>query len=265
MSVQQNGREAQLRQPRLAEIVADAMRQRILSGSLQDGGTLPNQETLLAEFRVSKPSLREALRILETEGLITVQRGNVGGAVVHLPQAQHAAYTLGLVLQSKHVTIDDVGRALKHLEAECAGLCAAREDRATTVVPELRALNQQAKDVIDDELAFVRSMADFHEAMVNGCGNQTMLLVAGAIESLWLAHVRSWAQRVSDSGDFPDPKYRANGLKAHERLTGLIERGDVSGAVRFARDHVDPEQFYEAPEDPDQLVTASALRQALPL
>lgn len=255
-----NGSDHQLRQPRLAEIVADAMRQRILSGSLNDGGKLPNQERLLEEFRVSKPSLREALRILEAEGLITVQRGNVGGALVHLPEAQHAAYTLALVLQSKKVAIGDVGQALKQLEAECAGMCAAREDRLTTVVPELTALNDQARSMLDDELAYVQSMAEFHEAMVKGCGNQTMQLVAGAIESLWLAHVRSWAERVSESGDFPDPKYRAQGLKAHEKLTDLIARGDVNGAVRFARGHVDPDQFYERDGDPDQPVMASALR-----
>jgi DNA-binding FadR family transcriptional regulator len=89
---------AQLHQPRVAELVADALRQRILGGDLTDGQLLPNQENLLTEFSVSKPSLREALRILEAEGLITVRRGNVGGAVIHQPQARHAAYTLALVL-----------------------------------------------------------------------------------------------------------------------------------------------------------------------
>src|SRR4029079_12199745 len=58
----------QLRQPRLAELVAAALRSRILSGRLPDGSMLPKQEELIEEFKVSKPSMREALRILETEG-----------------------------------------------------------------------------------------------------------------------------------------------------------------------------------------------------
>src|SRR5258707_617511 len=83
---------------RLDELVADALRDRITGGDLRDGDLLPKQEELLAEFRVSKPSLREALRILETEGLITVRRGNVGGAVVHLPDSDDAGYMIGLIL-----------------------------------------------------------------------------------------------------------------------------------------------------------------------
>src|SRR5882724_6325161 len=101
-----------LRQPRLAEMVADGLRERILSGELGDGAMLPKQDDLLAEFRVSPPSIREALRILETEGLITVQRGNVGGAVVHRPQQSKAAYMLGLVLQSRAVPLQDVVTAM---------------------------------------------------------------------------------------------------------------------------------------------------------
>ena len=94
-----------LRQPRLAEMVADGLRERILSGELGDGDMLPKQDDLLAEFRVSPPSIREALRILETEGLITVQRGNVGGAIVHRPKPATAAYMLGLVMQSRSVQL----------------------------------------------------------------------------------------------------------------------------------------------------------------
>lgn len=75
------GSRAQLRQPRLSEIVASELRDRILSGSLGEEGRLPKQDELIAEFGVSPPSVREAMRILETEGLITVLRGNVGGAV----------------------------------------------------------------------------------------------------------------------------------------------------------------------------------------
>src|ERR1700755_1275124 len=82
----------QLHQPRLAEMVAALLRERILSGALRDGDPLPRQEDLLKEFGISKPSLREALRILEAEGLITVRRGNRGGALVHVPEAGHAAH-----------------------------------------------------------------------------------------------------------------------------------------------------------------------------
>jgi DNA-binding FadR family transcriptional regulator len=81
---------------------------------------------------VSRPSLREALRILESEGLITVRRGNLGGAVVHAPRVGNAAYSVGLVLQSKRVPMTDLRDAIKSIEPVGAGLCAAREDRYET-------------------------------------------------------------------------------------------------------------------------------------
>ena len=67
---------------RLAEQVADELRRRILGGELADGSVLPKEDELLLEFPVSKPSLREAMRILEAEGLLRVRRGKLGGAVV---------------------------------------------------------------------------------------------------------------------------------------------------------------------------------------
>ena len=90
------------------------------------------------EFPVSKPSLREAMRILEAEGLLRVRRGKLGGAVVRRPNAANVAYTVGLVLGSQEVGLSDVGNALLQVEPACAGLCAQRADRGRAVVPQLR-------------------------------------------------------------------------------------------------------------------------------
>src|SRR5580698_4135154 len=123
---------AQLRQPRLAEVVAGVLRERIIDGSLGDGDLLPKQDELLEEFRISRPSLREALRILESEGLIRVRRGNVGGSVVEVPTAETSAYTLGLVLQSRRGTVADLALAIKQIEPVTASMCAERRDRKKT-------------------------------------------------------------------------------------------------------------------------------------
>ena len=68
------------RAPRLADVIAGDLRQRILSGEIADGDPLPSQERLMKRFEVSQPSIREALRVLEADGLITVRRGKDGGA-----------------------------------------------------------------------------------------------------------------------------------------------------------------------------------------
>ena len=140
-------RDWEVRQPKVgvADDVADQLRRRVLSGDVQDGEMLPKQEELAEIYGVSKIALREALRILETEGLLEVRRGNVGGAVVHIPQPDAASYTLGLVLQARHVPFSEVGTALTHLEPVCAGLCAARKDRRRTVLPALRTAQRELR------------------------------------------------------------------------------------------------------------------------
>ena len=177
-----------IRQPRVAEIVASRLRDDILSGRLKEGDILPSQETLLAEYGVSPPALREAIHILEVDGLVSVRRGNMGGAVVHLPSAGRTAQMISMVLQSRSATPADVSGALMHLEPICAGMCAAREDRLTEVVPYLQAEIDRQDEQFDDTVRYVRNARRFHEALVSRCGNEPMILVIGALELIWSAH-----------------------------------------------------------------------------
>jgi GntR family transcriptional regulator, transcriptional repressor for pyruvate dehydrogenase complex len=249
----------QLRQPRLAELVASALRERITGGELKDGDRLPKQEELLEEFRVSKPSLREALRILETEGLITVRRGNVGGAFVHAPNHGDAGYMIGLVLESRNVSVADLAEAIRNVEPICAALCAGRGDRKRAVLPKLRAIQQEMRRRSDDEIAFSDLGRQFHEALVALCGNETMKVVIGTLEAVWSARERDWAQRASSARRFPKPETREAGLHAHERILELIEAGDGAGAARAAKRHLESSTLY-AVGDPRQVVSAAAVR-----
>jgi GntR family transcriptional repressor for pyruvate dehydrogenase complex len=233
-----------IHQPRLAEMVADVLRERIVSGQLQDGASLPRQEDLLQEFRVSRPSLREALRILEAEGLITVHRGNRGGATVHVPRVGNAAYSVGLVLQSRGVQMADVRDALQAIEPVCAGLCAAREDRHETVLPRLRALQKEALDAVGDPVQFTVTSRKFHEGLVDSCGNETLKLVVGALESLWTSREEAWARDADQAGGFPDSKRRLSGIRAHERIIKYVEDGDVDRVQRQARRHLESSLLY---------------------
>ena len=249
----------QLRQPRLAEIVAGVLRDRITSGQIEDGANLPKQEELLDEFHVSKPSLREALRILETEGLITVRRGNVGGASVHAPNHDDAGYMIGLVLESRNVTVADLAEAIRRVEPICAALCAGRGDRRKAVLPRLRAIQEEMRRQRDDEIAFSGLGRQFHEAMVALCGNETMKVIVGALEAVWSARERAWAQQASNTRSFPDVETRDAGLRAHEKVLQLIEAGDGDGAARAAARHLESSTLY-AVGDAGRLVSAAAVR-----
>jgi GntR family transcriptional repressor for pyruvate dehydrogenase complex len=257
-----------LRRPRVgvAEDIADQLRRRLLSGELQEGDMLPKQEDLVEAYGVSKAALREALRILETEGLLEVRRGNVGGAIVHIPQPGAAAYTLGLVLQSRQVSFSEVREALSHLEPVCAGLCAARADRRTSVVPALRASQRDLRRAIDDDSSpnTVSAIREFHEALVDGCGNETLIVVVGTLEAIWTTHARSTGESATAAGNLHDPLLRAATAATHEKILGHIERGEVDLATTAARSHLESAGLHRQPLSAEFPVEATAVRDRAP-
>lgn len=228
---------ARIRQPRVAEILASRLRDDILSGRLKEGDVLPSQESLFGEFGVSPPALREAIHILETDGLISVRRGNVGGAIVHGPSAERTAHMISMVLQARAATPADVSEALMHLEPICAGMCAAREDRMTEVVPQLQAQIEAQTAQFDDVAQYVPNARRFHETLVSRCGNEPMILLIGSLELIWSAHESAvW----SDDGDPTTmvDKTRRAALRDHQRLLDAICDGNAARSVRLAQDHL---------------------------
>lgn len=240
--------ESGVRAPHVAELVADELRRRILDGEIPDGEFLPTQDSLHQEFGISRPSVREALRILEAEGLVTVRRGKLGGAVVHIPQPENAAYTLSLILRSRRTSVVDVSAALRFIEPVCAGLCAARKDRHEHVVPRLREVHEAARACIDEPSEFVIVSRRFHEVMVDACGNETLKLIVGTLEQVWSAQALLWAEQHVPEG-VPDRAYRQRGFDDHEILLRFIERGDVDAVTREARSHLEWAPVYSVDDE----------------
>src|ERR1700728_587121 len=132
-----------VRAPKTAELIASHIRGQIVRGELITGQTLPSEGALMEMFSVSRPTLREAFRILETESLINVRRGARGGARVVAPDIAVAARYVGLLLQVQGATINDVYEARMISEPPCARLFALHHtdediEKLTEVVNELK-------------------------------------------------------------------------------------------------------------------------------
>ena len=117
--------------------IADELRSLIIAGELSEGDSLGHEPDLVERFGVSRPSLREALRILEAEGFITVVRGVRGGVVVHEPDQRMTAGTVAMVLQARNVALADVFEARAQLEPLAARAIASMR---WSPVDRLRAL-----------------------------------------------------------------------------------------------------------------------------
>ncbi|MFD5430447.1 FadR/GntR family transcriptional regulator [Streptomyces sp. NPDC127084] len=247
---------------RLPDVVAGRIRELILLGELKDGERLPPLDNLLTQFGVSAPTMREALRILEAEGLIKVQRGSIGGALVQRPTPQTAAYTLALVLRSQGTDKGDVVEALSLLEPLCAMQCARLSNRKSTVVRELRKINAASRELLDDdEVKFNDTMTRFHTTLVQRCGSDTLKLLTGALGSICLADVRNWVTSTSAHGHYPTAAERLPSIKVHERITDLIYAGkDVEVAAEMTAHAKVTRQHIYGGGDPTELVDPRTVR-----
>lgn len=219
-----------VRVPKTAEVVANALRRQIVRGEIPEGGALPGETQLMEQFGISRPSLREALRILESEKLITVRRGAHGGARACRPSISVAARYLGLLMQMEGVTLADVFMARVAIEPIAIRMLAHSSDRAAAI-RELRQLfeqEQRATDAKEQGLAAFR----FHQRLVELAGNKTLALLWGTLQEVI-------AGEVLDSTTTPPTKERRRKREeAVNKALDLIEAGEVDAAGDFWREEM---------------------------
>lgn len=219
------------RVPKAAELVARALRSQIIRGELKEGGSLPHEGDLVERFGVSRPTLREAVRILESEGLISISRGSRGGAKIHSPDAAVAARYFGLILQSRGVTIADVYRARMVIEPPAAEIVA--RERGPEVVDVLTDLIERSREAIDDNLVYGDLSAGFYRTLVELSGIQTLGLLNGLLHDvLARSNARTWSSPESRK----DPRFtKEASIKAREKLVSLIAARKAKEAGEYTR------------------------------
>lgn len=229
---QRNGRGRRREKP---EQIADELRTLIIAGELDEGDSLGHEPDLIERFGVSRPSLREALRILEAEGLITVVRGVLGGVVVHRPDQRLTARTAALVLQARNVSLADVFDARTIIEPSAVRLVASGRGRRGSA-KRLRELIDEQEDAIDDPDEFGRANARFHEELVAMAGNQTLTIVAEMLNEVVARAVTAVSQ--ADPEGSGSVATRRRGVRSQLRLADLVEEGDAAGAEEHWRTHM---------------------------
>src|SRR6185312_11962673 len=132
---------AAVRSPKTAELVAGTLRRMVVDGQLKDGDFLPNEAELMAHFGVSRPTLREAVRVLESERLVEVRRGSRTGARVRVPGPEIVARPAGLLLELSGATIADLMVARSGIEPMAVRLLA--ESASQEALDELETMLAQ--------------------------------------------------------------------------------------------------------------------------
>jgi GntR family transcriptional regulator, transcriptional repressor for pyruvate dehydrogenase complex len=204
--------------------VADQIRQQIVTGELVEGQRLPPEDELTARFGVARTTLREALRVLESQGLVAIRRGRGGGPVVTHPSLEPVAMALALTLQLHRTPVGDLDAARQMIEPQVAGQLA----RSHTA-DDLAALEEaiaQAADAAErnDGIAFGLAAARVHETLVERSGNVTLATISKLLDkmvrSYYTQHMGTIEQRLM-----------RRAVRGYRKFLGLIRDGDQAAAV----------------------------------
>ena len=226
-----SSRAVGVRVPKAADLIARSLRRQIVSGELPEGTALPAEAALLSEFEVSRPTLREAYRVLESEGLITVRRGARGGAFVHQPTADAAARYAALVLQSEKVLLRDIYDARRVLEDSVVSLVQANPNADLSV---LRAINDDAAASANDLLKMLEHHHRFHQALLEMSGNRTLVLFSRMMELiLEAANIRHVSDRITE-----EAAATGQAQRTHVQIVELMESGRSDKAQELWRSHL---------------------------
>ena len=182
------------------EVVADEIRQQIVEGALTEGQRLPPEDDLTVQFGVARTTLREALRVLESQGLLEIRRGRGGGPVVTHPDLEPISMALAVVLQLQGTTVGDLDAARQMIEPEIAGWLAFMH--ATADLTALVAAIDVAAEAADrsDGPAFGLAAVEVHEALVESAGNTTLATLTRLLQGMLRAVLRT-----GDGRDRPGP------------------------------------------------------------
>jgi GntR family transcriptional repressor for pyruvate dehydrogenase complex len=231
-----------VRAPKTAELIAAQLRSQIVRGQLHEGDMLPPEPTLMTQFGVSRPTLREAFRILETESLIIVRRGSRGGAQVTAPTLAVAARYVGLLLQMQGSTIVDVYEARMVVEPVCARLLAERRtDEDLTdlraCIHEIRGLVDAAEGGIPGAARWARLASAFHELILQRSGSRTLAVQGGVLQDIVATHVETSVARGAGDSDTRSGFQRT--IRSYDKLVHLVEQRDSAGAEAHWRLHME--------------------------
>jgi DNA-binding FadR family transcriptional regulator len=229
-SEEQSGARARraVRPQKTALLLARRIVGEITDRGLAPGATLPPESEMLAQYGVARGTLREALRFLESQGILTIKPGPGGGPVVTEPDPRYLASTLGLMLQVTRAPYRTVLEARQIIEpalaARAAQVVSADQARA------LRGSVDAMRAAVGDEAAFLTENDRFHALIAAVAGNELFEQLMASL---------SWIMDGTAVGvDYPRGP-QENVVERHRAIADAIAAGDAARAEAEMRGHID--------------------------
>lgn len=211
------------------EHVAQQLLDRIIAARLKAGSSFATEAELLTQFDVSRPTLRESLKLLESQGVLERRPGPGGGIIVREPSTALLAHGLSVFLRLHEVPFATVLKAREVIEPALAYEAAVNGTKDDFAALEASITRMKALDVQSDHEAFIEENRVFHSVIARASGNKVLEVFWNTISIL--AHGEHHGIRYSVGN-------QGHVVKAHQRILDACRRRDGHAASAAMQTHV---------------------------
>ena len=214
--------------PKAADVLAERLREQILSGRLREGDQLPAERTLVEQTGLGRSSVREALRVLENQGLISKRPGRNGGSLIRRPDRASIESSIDLFIRGRKLRFRSLLETREAIEPAAARLAA--HHRTDADIRELRDAHHQLEAAYGNVPSFLIANVRWHLSVVAATHNELLIAFMTAISHAMHAG--------TDLRDFNSDEVRTIVTKAHRRILEAIADRDADAARRRMERHV---------------------------
>ncbi|MBL8338301.1 MAG: FadR family transcriptional regulator [Rhodoferax sp.] len=216
--------------PKAADMLAGVLREKILEGHYEEGTDLPNERDLGLRSGLSRASVREALRILEGEGLIVTRSGRNGGSAVMRPSLATIERSVAIFIRGQKIRLEAVLETRSAIEPSCARFAAMHRTDEDMVQIEARHRALMAASESGDLAAYLRANLDWHVQVVRASHNELLIAFISAVsQSVYVS---------TDIEGFNSVDVRQAVIRAHQQVNEAIRARDGDAAARRMARHV---------------------------
>jgi len=229
--------------PKASDVLADHLRQQILDGRLPEGSALPVERELATSVGLGRGTVRDALRVLEIEGLVVTRPGRAGGSFVRRPDTRTFERSLHVLVNGRGVRFQSLLETREALEPAAARLAALHHTPEDLEVLQERAAALES--AVGNVPAFLQCNVEWHIAVGAAGHNEIIEAIVNSLSRVIL--------HSTEIEDFNSAQTMSDTLKAHDRILAAISAGDgdkaASAMTKHVHGYVSMLEAYQLPED----------------
>ena len=214
--------------PKTSDVLAAELRRQILTGVLSPGASLPAERELVAQTGLSRGSVRDALRILESESLVVTRAGRYGGSVANKPDDESLRRSISIFVHGRGITLLSLLQTREAIEPALAALAA--KNRTDEELQQLVAATERVENAFMDTPQFLRANVDWHMAIAAASHNELLRAFMHSISNM--------VYKATAIENFASDEVRKQVMHAHRRILQAIVAQDAEAAERRMARHL---------------------------